>query len=450
MKASSVRDFQSLVERYEVLKGADACPERRPRPEIPVSQVARALVLGPAFGAPSLIRIDEFTRASEARHLGLVPLSDALIEKVLPAIPLSIPHRELDDLYERAVAKGLCTLKLADSPRLWLRVGHVDGTYGLTHHFTFLTVSGSLELILRLREMANAGEELPSAKAMVREALRAHPFTFPDLVSFDGKYVDFAFLREMKGYHRDWLVRIRGDDGRNLDVVKQIRQKIAEGAAGITSVSGIDLGSQRAYTLWRVEGIHQDRYGHPLVGFQVQVRYLKGKRAGSEETHYGITSAEDLSARDLWAIRKSHWHIETLFRTLKREFWSRHSYLAGAHEAQGVGALVCLSLNLLALYRWECGQEKASRGRRALPRTLRQWIRKLLESLIRWAMATALIMNSSRGSQAELGRTQDRSEAPRDTLAPSRRLRASAVFLSSLLIHGTYCYFFPLNTSVVL
>lgn len=395
MKPPRIRDFQALLERYRPWEGFDVCPDDRARPRVSLSHLAGALVVAPALGYSSLRSVDLFSHSPEAKKMGVAPVSDSLLEKLTPRIPLRVPGRELRQLYDRAAAKGLCTTRLTNPHRPTLQIGHADGTSFLGHFFSVLTASASVDLVAGLKEAPTAGDELSTTKALLREELRQNPFTFPELTTFDGKYVDFSFLREWKGYGKDFLVRVRGDDGRNLDLVRQIRQRIASGCSGVTQIQGVDLEANRAYRLVRVEGIHDERYGRPLLGFEVTVRILKGKDAGREEVHDGFTSACDLSAQDLWTVRKSHWRIETLFRTLKREFWSRHGYLKGAHEAQVVGTLACVSLNLLELYDYERGIRKSGNVVPAAPGklSLRQVQRELERTLVRLATATTWGMN---------------------------------------------------------
>lgn len=387
MKRPSAKAFFSLFQRYNALKEFDALPDLRARPRFSLSQVARALVLGPAFGFDSLMRIDEFIHRPQAVKMGVASHSDSLIQQLAARIPLRIPQTELRLLYKQADSQGLCKLVLSNPQKPQLRVGHIDGTHWMTHHWVFLVIAGAVDLVARLRWMKNIGEELKESQAMIREILQERWEVFPELLTYDGKHVDYPFLKELTKYGVDFLIRIRGDDGRNLHVVKEIDQRLGAKDPMVQEHSGTDLSMNCDYTVYRVPGIVEPRTGQTLVGFRMIVRYHKGPRAGKAEVHDGITSAEYLNAQDLWVVRKSHWGIETLFNRLKREFWSRRGYQKEAHEAQVVGSLVCLSLNLLVLYDWECRQTGKPDGtdpRSRRPWTLDQLRVQLLITLVQW------------------------------------------------------------------
>jgi hypothetical protein len=391
MKAPSAKELYALVQERNLLSSWTAVPDSRIRARIPLPQAAHALVFAPALGFNSLMRVDDFSRLPEAKKMGVAPVSDSLLQQLVATVPLKTADDELSAFYRQSVQSGSCELHLTNPTRPRLRVGHVDGTTWLTHFWVVLTVSGAFPIILRIRWMQNIGEELKEAQYLAIKAfLELGPDVAPELLTFDGKHVDYRFLRNWKALRRDFLVRVRGDDGRNLRVVREIETRVAAQETGVTLAYRSHPHSGCRYTLWRVE-VPEPTYGGTLVGFKVKVEYFKGKRAGTEETHYGFTSAEYLNAEDLLTVRLSHWEIETRFRTLKHEFWSRHSYLEGAHEAQVVGSLVCLSLNLRELYDYQRRSEEGgdSRDRRRKRRlTVKQVATDLFRTLILWGAET--------------------------------------------------------------
>lgn len=170
-------------------------------------------------------------------------------------------------------------------------------------------------------------------------------------------------------------------------LVKQIQHQVQQGNPNVQVYEGVDLERMSSYKVYRVEGLQEPRLGKRLLGIKVELTYLKGKRKGQTEQHYALTSAVYLNCQDIWEIRKGHWRIETLFKSLKGEFWSSHSYMEGAHEAQVLASLVCLSFNLKQLYDWiEQEEVKGSQQNfRKLKLTLKQGCLFLYRSLILWA-----------------------------------------------------------------
>lgn len=350
MKQPSVSQLYKLCkEELKLMDSLGNLRDSRARPATGFPSIARAILLAPIFGYESLQDVDLFSRSREARKLGVAQVSDSLIQKALPGVSLKPLNDLLQMMYIQSQQRGLCKVKLSNPAKPLVKVAHIDGTQWMTHNWVFAALAGVVSQVLRMRWMANIGEELKEAQKLLFELIRELGPGFCDIVTFDGKHVDFGFLRQLPNYGSDYFIRLRGDDGRNLKIVAQIE---AGAAKGNCCYEGIDYERGCSFKVWRVEDIQEDRLGHQVVGVKIVLFFLKGAHKGKTETHYAFTSAVYLNEEDLYEVRKGHWDIETLFRTLKRQFWARHSYMKYPHEAGVLARLICLSLNIYELYRW--------------------------------------------------------------------------------------------------
>jgi hypothetical protein len=73
MKPPSAKKFRELIDELDLLASWRALPGSRVRARIPLRQAARALVVGPALGFDSRMRLDEFTHLPEAKKWGSLP-----------------------------------------------------------------------------------------------------------------------------------------------------------------------------------------------------------------------------------------------------------------------------------------------------------------------------------------------------------------------------------------
>lgn len=328
MKHPSASRFYNLCEEeVKLVESLVSLRDNRARPAIEMPTIAKSCIYSPVFGFDSLMQVDFFSHKHEAKKLGIKPISDSLIEKTSSGVHLQYLNEVFRMLYAHSKAKGLLKINLSNPTKPVVTVAHADGTYWMTHYFTFITLSGAIEQVLKLRWMANIGEELKQTQICVNQAIVEYGPGFCDILTLDGKYVDFGYLKNLPRYNIDYFVRIRGDDGRNLEIVRQIEHKICSNEQDITIQEGIDLDMNCKYKVYRVRGISEKRLGQDILGMKIELTYMKGERKGEKETHYAFTSALYLAVEDLYIVRKCHWRIETLFRDLKREFWSRHAYL---------------------------------------------------------------------------------------------------------------------------
>lgn len=383
MKIPSASRLENFCLKELSLIGAlDGLRETRARPAIGTPAIAKAIIYGPLFGFDSLMTVDLFTHRSAAKKLGLTQLSDSLIQKASPGVLLEPLNERLKLFYIEAKKRDLFKIRLTNPHRPYVSVFHEDGTHWMTHDWVFLTASGAVDQVIKLRWMKNIGEELKESQQMTYEAIRELGVGFCDIITYDGKHVDYPFLRELPKYKIDYFVRIRGNDKRKLKIVKQIEEHIAT-EQGVSTWEGIDIDNNCKVKVWRIEGIKDKRLGHDILGMKIELEYFKGQRAGQKEHHYAFTSAVYLNAEDLFIVRKSHWGIEILFRTLKAEYWSVHSYMKESHEAQVLATLVSISLNLYMLYRWYEAMDRDEDEER--PITIKMVRLLLFESLILWS-----------------------------------------------------------------
>lgn len=194
MRPVNARRFYEVCEsKFALTTCLEQLRDRRARPAILLSSITRAVMFAPIFGFNSLMDADEFSRTSDSEKLGVQNISDSLIEKVCSQIPLDSVQRCLDTLYKQVDQHGLLKLKLTNQAKPEASVAHVDATHWMTHDWVFMTVSGCVEQTLRLKWIANIGKELKEAQKMVWEAIQQYGPGFVDIITFDGKCIDYIF-----------------------------------------------------------------------------------------------------------------------------------------------------------------------------------------------------------------------------------------------------------------
>jgi len=388
-----VKKLYDISKKYRVVEGLSKLKDYRKYPRIPLNKALSSLIFAPALGYNNLSDIDDFVEQPEARLLKIPDVSDSFLGyRVIPKIDANeIRKYVLYPLFEKIDAEGLTQIQLTNNVKPKVRVGHTDGSWWMCHFWVFFSVSGPVEFALDMQPANSIGDELTQAKILHKRLIDRFGEEFVDIITFDGKYIDYKYLNQLKAeYQIDFLVRIRGDDGRDLEVVQDIEYYIKASSMcdyfkESVKYEKVVLDAECSYEIYAIENLPVKGLDFTVTGAKIIKEYLKGEKKGQKEIHYVITSAEYLNLKDIIIIRKSHWDIEAMFDTLKNTFWSSHSYMAEQSSAETFGLLVLASYDLFSIYMWlEIVSVLGKERYRSLKLTLDKIRRKLSRSLIIW------------------------------------------------------------------
>jgi len=312
-----------------------------------------------ACGAGSLLQIDNFVRrigGFEFRFSDSTAhsvLNDEVVAKHLENVRVEFTQ---EVLHNASIIVG----NHSDKP-LEVRLEHIDGTEFSKHFVVFKAISGlSPEhgMIRAFREFAiveNKGKELDGADKIFERSQNECDSTVPVIETFDAKFYCAARMNRRKAAGRDWFIRIRLDDGRNLQFIQLLEGCIGDKKSleknGVKKEEFTGFDGRKVdvyYSYFDDERFNINGTKYPVLIGKV-VEYLDDGSVDVEHSCYFITSAVYLDGESIYTVKREHWEIETSFNLLKRQFWSKNAYYESAEKFKNVLNLILLAFLLIEL-----------------------------------------------------------------------------------------------------
>lgn len=285
----------------------------RKKPEIPAGTIFQQVVYGAALRKKSFNQLDLQARIEVVRRFfkSQRPMvsSRTTLWRVVPRMNKGKLRRSLQKAYASAKEMGLLNEVLS-----WgrsLRLGALDGSQCGKLAFTCLDVLGSVDALVDLEVWEGSGKELPCAEALLRRALGRYGKGFLDLLLGDGLYITQNMLRlcrEELGCH----LLVKTKEVGSLNVLKDAQALFddPEGSPLIEHVEGVDSERGVAYEVRAAGGFRFEGVPYRLKVARVRETVLKGKKAGTVEEFWVITTWEDLGALEMRELAHRRWSIE--------------------------------------------------------------------------------------------------------------------------------------------
>lgn len=347
------------------------CPNsKRGRPSKQNGPIQRTIMLCGVTGAKSILDCED--KVKELGNILKMPKvsSSTLHNYIAETTPEQT--REYSYAFARMLKEeGKIYTKLVNSFKPHVIALHCDGTKVMTHYGVSGTFGGMINYAPDFVPCDGPGQEPEKALEICQ---RAKSEGIPvDIVTMDAIGYNRNFFKDIKDIGTDYLVRVRSDDEREPEIIETFEHAIKmegifkiEPTQVVKIYGNIKFTVRAIYTTFKIDS----KTEHSVIIARIDSEPIKARKSkqkkkkkkkktgarGAEEettwekmqrepmTHYVITSAIYLAPIDILGICIEHWSIETLFRKIKRAFWSRNSYKKNIEEAITLFISVCMGI----------------------------------------------------------------------------------------------------------
>lgn len=231
---------------------------------------------------------------------------------------------------------------------------HCDGSRVMTHYGVAGTFGGRINHTVDFEICERGAQEIEASLKIVQRA-KEHGINV-DIVTNDGIAYSYDYFEELGRLGIYYFIRLRGDDERNLCVIRHFEDALRLREIKHQEVRKFTITHDDImFTVRQLVDIHPvtqkpvliARIDSTPVGKKLQRLESKEKKRKHKDdefyyeweedpewermseyamTHYIETNALFLTPQDVLTIMIDHWTIETHWRKVKRSYWSRNSY----------------------------------------------------------------------------------------------------------------------------
>lgn len=311
---------------------------------------------------------------------GLPKVSQSSIHNMISATTEDASREDAYAMAKMLQRDGMLKIKLENKKRKSVAVLHLDGSKVMTHYGVSGTFGGRINYSLDFVPCERGGQEIAKSLEICKRAKEKGIRI--DIVTNDGIGYCREYYKELKSLGIDAFIRIRGDDKRNLQFIRDFEQALkmreilrmpAETLVAIyddikftvTQLLDTDPVSKEPILVARIES---EPVGKKLERLKRKEAKRKKKVGGEKEfhyaweedpewekmseykmTHYVETTATYLLPLDVLNIFVDHWTVEIHWRKVKRAYWSRNSYKKSAEGMVTLFISVCIGIAVAEL-----------------------------------------------------------------------------------------------------
>ena len=284
----------------------------RKRPLIPLRTILTSLFLMPFFGLASLLSNDRETRTE--RYKGLfgcqrkMVASDSTFARILGWLKRKEAEAFLLSFLGTFEAHDLLrkNLSVGGRPR---RLGILDGSYMGGHWLVTLCLAGVISYPVVIRRYAKHGDELETARQLMRDAPAILGGLRPELWLLDALYFNEKTIRIAREQGAHILFKFKEAEYRE---VTMDAQNLFEHFGGDEEASGWDNERQ---CRWKVRKTVDSFAGYPVQVVELREFYAKRKRDRHSRC-WIVTTDLQLPLEELREAAHQRWQIEN--RVFKR------------------------------------------------------------------------------------------------------------------------------------
>lgn len=350
-------------EKFDLKTREQTIRDKRKRPIIPTSTIAKSVREMPVLGQTSLLAVDQYARSPEARkwHRSKkkdMVTSDTTLARVLEGVDqepvVEMPYEVVKELEK----EGHWDWKLP-SGRKVRAAGIMDGSCFGGFWASVLVLAGKTEAVVDLEPYQTRGDELPASRRVLRRAVKKLGKGFFDLILADGLYPtekDFRLCRCELG--SDLLVKTQEE---TLSVIQDARGLFFTQRGTVRQtmnhLKGFDPNRQMEYEIVWAEGFEWQNLEYSLTVAWVREKYLKPMKGRPEVVEFwALTTFQGFLGEELRELAHGRWKIENgVFKRLNALVQSKRYASHHPKVQEMLLRLWMLGLTLLGAYLFQRG-----------------------------------------------------------------------------------------------
>lgn len=357
--------------------------DSRQRPQIPISTIYEVTSDMVPFGLKSLLQVDQLGRTEAARRWyksdRALVVSDTTIERCLRRICMVDLIRIQHETVRGVRRAKLASCKLPSGREV--KLGIVDGSEFGGFYATVLVLAGKSDAVVDLEMCKGRGDELRSARRMLKRVMGTFGRNFFDVLATDGLYMvkeDFRTAVEEYGCHL--VVKTEEE---TLEIIQDARELFfatdPDIRGEIERVCGTDVERGCTYEILCAGGFRWEGLECKFKVALVREIYWKPKDGReAEETFWVITTDETLSAEDMRELAHRRWIIENhLFRRLNSLVKSKRRLTKDPHVREALLRIWMTAITQLGAYLVKRGVDMVKKTYRFMKVTW-EWVTRLI------------------------------------------------------------------------
>ena len=330
----------------------------RKRPVVPFRHALCLLLSIPLLLCRSLLELDQIARFDRTRRLfrsNRCPvISDSTLRRILDAIPSEQTADLLTHLLPMAGQEGLLRAKLA--PGITRSMGVLDGSEIGKGRYTFMSLFGSICVPAVITTMQNGGDELGTAKEILRTLPERLGDWVPDLIVGDGLYFCEAIFRmvcDHLGKHMLVKYPDKGQNYRRRTLLHRAHNLFVPSSGppsdAVRRESGYDYERLSRY---EILATRDNFLGRDVWVLHTTERRTKAPPSEAPQRYWIVTTDTSLSLRAIREAAMLRWHIENdVFKRLSLLAGTKYNSCRDLHAATNLLRIVSTGLTLLTIVR---------------------------------------------------------------------------------------------------